>query len=109
MKKIFRYLLTIILSFGLVCDSVFAADYSITVTSNSVTVGNTITLKINSGGLTGRFDVSSSNSSVASLSNSYVWLENNTQSITISAKKAGTAMLYLLSSYIIKTHIQRCI
>jgi len=93
MKKIFKYLLTIIFSFGLVCNSVFAADYSISVTSNSVTVGNTVTLKINSGGLTGRFDVSSSNSSVASLSNSYVWLENNTQSITISAKKAGTAVI----------------
>ena len=58
-----------------------------------MTVGNTVTLKINSGGLTGRFDVSSSNSSVASLSNGYVWLENNTQSITISAKKAGSTVI----------------
>ena len=93
MRKIIKYLLTIVLSFSLVCNSVFAADYSISVTSSSVTVGNSVTLKINGSGLTGRFDVSSSNSSVASLSNSFVWVEGNTQSITIKTNKVGTAVI----------------
>ena len=93
MKRISKYLLTIVFSFGLLCSSVFAADYSISVTSNTVTVGNTITLKINGSGIIGRFNVSSSNSSVASLSNSSVWVEDNSQQIKISTKNTGTTVI----------------
>ena len=93
MKRIFKYLLTIVFSFGLLCSSVFAADYSISVTSNTVTVGNTITLKINGSGIIGRFNVSSSNSSVASLSNSSVWVVDNSQQIKISTKNTGTTVI----------------
>ena len=93
MKKILKYLLTILFTFSVLGDVVFAASYSISVTSNTVTVGNSVTLKVNGSGLTGRFNVSSSNSSVASLSGSSVWVENNTQSIKISTKKAGTAVI----------------
>lgn len=93
MKKIFKYLLTLILSFSLVCNGVFAADYSISVTSSSVTVGNSVTLKVNGSGITGRFNISSSNTSVAELSGSNVWVENNTQSITIKTKKVGTTVI----------------
>lgn len=93
MMKIFKYLLTIVFSFGLFNNIVFAADYSISVTSSSVTVGNTITLKIKGSGIIGRFNVSSSNSSVASVSNNSVWVEDNTQSIKISAKKVGTTVI----------------
>ena len=81
MKKIFKYLLTILFTFSILSNVVFAASYSISVTSNTVTVGNSVTLKVNGSGLTGRFNVSSSNTSVASLSGSSVWVENNTQSI----------------------------
>ena len=74
---------------------VLAADFGISVTSNTVTAGNTITLKIDgtSSGLTGRFNVSTSNSSVATISKSSVWIENNVESITISAKSAGSATI----------------
>lgn len=93
MKKIIKYLLVVFLSFGLTCKNIFAVDYSISLTSNSVTVGNSVTLKINGSGLTGRFNISSSNSSVASLSSSFVWVENNTQSITINTKNVGSAVI----------------
>lgn len=93
MKKILKYLLTILFTFSVLGDVVFAASYSISVTSNTVTVGNSVTLKVNGSGLTGRFNVSSSNSSVATLSSSSVWVENNTQSIKITTKKAGTAVI----------------
>ena len=93
MKKIFKYLLTILFTFSILSNVVFAASYSISVTSNTVTVGNSVTLKVNGSGLTGRFNVSSSNTSVASLSGSSVWVENNTQSIKITTKKAGTAVI----------------
>ena len=93
MKKVFKYLLTLLFTFNVLGDVVFAASYSISVTSNSVTVGNSVTLKVNGSGLTGRFNVSSSNASVATLSGSSVWVENNTQSIKINTKKVGTAVI----------------
>lgn len=93
MKKIVKYLFVIVSSFCLTCNTVFATDYSISVTSNSVTVGNSVTLKINGSGLTGRFNITTSNSSVAGLSSSFVWVENNTQSVTINTKNVGTTII----------------
>lgn len=93
MKKIFNYVFTLILSLGLFSTIVFAASYSISVTSNSVTVGNSITLRIKGSGVTGDFYISSSNSSVASVSKSSVWVENDTQSITIKTKKVGSVTI----------------
>ena len=93
MKKILKYLLTILFSFTLICENVFAANYSISVTSSSVTVGNSVTLRVNGSGLTGRFNITSSNTSVATLSGSSVWVENNTQSITIKTKNVGTTVI----------------
>ena len=93
MKKVLKYLLTLLFTFSVLSDVVFAASYSISVTSNSVTVGNSVTLKVNGSGLTGRFNVSSSDASVAALSGSSVWVENNTQSIKINTKKVGTAVI----------------
>ena len=76
-------------------SKVFAADFSISVTSNTVTAGNTVTLKIDgrASGLTGRFNISTSNSGVASVSASNVWIENNVESVTITAKSAGSAVI----------------
>lgn len=93
MRRILKYLLTIVLSFSMVCNSVFAADYSISLTSSSVTVGNNVSLKINGGGIIGRFNISSSDSSVASVSSGSVWVEDNAQSITINTKKVGSAVI----------------
>ena len=95
MKKHINYFCLTLFIFILFTNKVLAADFSISLTSNTVTVGNTVTLKIDgtASGLTGRFNISSSNSSVASLSSSNVWLENSTEKITITAKSAGTAVI----------------
>ena len=95
MKKITSYLLVLLITFISFAGTVLAADYSISVTSTTVTAGNTISLKVDgsASGLTGRFDISSSNTSVASVSTSSVWLENNSQYVTITAKSAGSAVI----------------
>ena len=93
MKKFYRYLSLFIFSFIVLIDSVFAASYSITTTSNSVTVGNSITLRINCSNVAGRFNFSSSNSSVLAISKSTDWIDNATQSITLTAKSVGTAKI----------------
>ena len=94
MKKI-SYLCLTLFMFVVFTTNVMAADFGISVTSNTVTAGNTITLRIDGSGsgLTGRFNISSSNTSVATLSKSNVWVEKNTESITITAKSAGTAVI----------------
>ena len=95
MRRTIKYLTMLLTSFLLMSNTVLAADFSISLTSNSVTAGNTVSLKIDgtASGLTGRFNVSSSNPNVASLSASYVWVEDNSQYVTITAKNAGNATI----------------
>ena len=93
MRKFKNYLSILILSFVLFTNSVMAAEYSITTTSNSVTVGNSITLKVTGTNLAGKFNITSSNSSVVSLSSSSIWIDNNSQSITLKANKVGSATI----------------
>lgn len=95
MKRTIKYLSILLISTVLFVNTVFAADFSISLTSNSVTAGNTVSLKIDgtASGLTGRFNISTSNANVASLSSSYVWVEDNVQYVTITAKSAGTATI----------------
>lgn len=93
MKKIYKYLCVIILSFVLLINNVFAAGYSVSTTSNSVTIGNSITLKISGSDVAGKFSISTSDSSIISISSSNVWIDNNTQSITLKTNKVGSATI----------------
>lgn len=96
MKKAVKYLSLIICTFIISINYVKAASYDVTVTSKTVTVGNSVTLTIKGNDLAGRFDLSSSNSSVASLSNNSLFIDNNSASITITAKSVGTATITII-------------
>jgi len=96
MKNIIKYLGICICSFILFNTNVFAASYSVSVTSSSVTVGNSVTLTISGNDLAGKFYLKSSNTSVAKLSNDSVWIDNNSQSITITTSTAGTATISIV-------------
>ena len=103
MKKIINTILLSIVSFILFTNSVYAYGYDLSVTSNSVTVGNSVTLNIKVSDAAGKFLISSSNSSVVSISTSNVWIDNGIQSITLKANKEGSATItvtaYDVSSY----------
>ena len=92
MKKVEKYLSLIICTFIISISYVKASSYDVSVTSTTMVVGNSVTLTIKGNDLTGRINLSS-NSSNISLEKSYVWIENNSQSITITAKSAGTATI----------------
>lgn len=94
-KKLFLVGLTTLLMFT---NNIFAASYSISLTSDSVIVGNTVSLRITGSNITGRFNITSSNSNVASPDKSSVWVENDTQYITINTKSAGSATLTITPS-----------
>lgn len=90
--KILITLIVLVALFVFSIKNIYAASFSINA-STSLEKGNTTTLTINSSGLTGRYDISSSNSSVVSVSQGSVWCENNSQSITLTAKSGGSATI----------------
>lgn len=89
MKKLYIILLTL-LAFT---TKVYAYGYDLSVTSNTVSVGNSISLNISASDAAGKFAISSSNPGVVSVSTSSAWLDNNTQSVTLKANKEGTATI----------------
>lgn len=88
--------LLIILSFiaclFIVPNTIKAASFSASASSYNVTVGSKVTVYISSSDLTGRFDVSSSNSNVFS-GGGKVWVEKNRQTVTFTAKSAGSVKI----------------
>lgn len=95
-KKILKFNLCLIILFILIsCTAqVYAAgSFSLSKSSSSITEGKTDSFTINGSDATGRVDITSSNTSVATVSSSSQWLENSSASITITAKKAGTAKI----------------
>ena len=96
MKKIYKYLSVLLFSLMLFGNNVYAAGYTTSVTSNSVTVGGSVTLNIKGSDIAGKFTISTSNSSVVSISTSNVWIDNNTQSITLKANKVGSANITIV-------------
>lgn len=99
MKKIFKLISIFITSMLLFNNSVLAYGFDLSITSNTVTVGNSLTLNIKVSDGAGKFSVSSSNSSVVSVpagSNS-VWIDNTTQSITLKANKEGSSTITVTS------------
>ena len=74
---------------------VLAYTFEVSATSNSVTVGNTITMNIKVTDAAGKFAISSSDASIVSVSTGSVWIDNATQSVTLKANKVGTATIYV--------------
>lgn len=98
MKKRTNILILFMISFLLFTQSVFAYGYDLSVTSNSVTVGNSITLNIKVSDAAGKFLISTSNSSVVSISSTNAWIDNGTQSVTLKANKEGSATITVTAS-----------
>lgn len=96
MKKLYKYIFVLVGLFMISTSSVYAAGYSYTVTSNSVTIGGSITLNIKGSDIAGKFTISSSNTGVVSLSTSSIWIDNNTQSITLKANSVGSSVITII-------------
>lgn len=70
-----------------------AASFTVSKSSVTLDVEKSSTITINASTHTGRINITSSNSSVASVNVGSLWVENNSQTITISAKSAGNAII----------------
>lgn len=92
--KIKILLLFILVMFTLSINScVYAASYSAWLSASTLTAGNSTTLTIRASNITGMVNISSSNTSVASVSTSSVWIENNTVTATVYAKSSGSCKI----------------
>ena len=91
-KKIsFLILLFFVILF---CNTIVnAASFSASSSKTTLTKGSTATLTITANDCAGKFSITSSDSSVASISSSSEWVESGSKSITITAKKEGTAKI----------------
>lgn len=70
-----------------------AANFTVSKSNVSIENGKSSTITIKAPTHTGRIDIVSSNSNVAIVSDSSLWVENNSKTITISAKSVGTATI----------------
>lgn len=94
MKKIIKYLSSILLILLIGINNVYASsNYKISLSASSVTKGNSVNLYIKGNELTGGFTVSSTNTSVATLSASTAWIENDTVTIKVSAINSGSTTI----------------
>lgn len=70
-----------------------AANFTVSKSNVSIENGKDSTITINAPTHTGRLDIVSSNSAVATVNSSNLWVENNSKTIVISAKGVGTATI----------------
>lgn len=96
MKKNINIIITVIIAAILIMLPIQKAEAaSFTVSNSSVTldIEKSTTITINALTHTGRINITSSNSNVASVNTNSIWVENNSQSITIAAKSEGNATI----------------
>ena len=82
-----------------------AGSFSINKGSASLEKGGTTTITVTASNCAGQFTVSSSNSSVATVSTSSVWLDNSSTTITVTAKSAGTASITIKATDVTDTDL----
>lgn len=98
MKKRTSIITLFALLFTLIFNTSYAAgSFSISAGNKSLKVGGTTSLTITTSGCAGKFSVSSSDSSVVSVSSGAVFVDGS-DSVTLTAKKAGTATITVSAS-----------
>lgn len=70
-----------------------AASFTVSKSNVSLKVGENSTITISAPTHTGKIDIISSNSTVATVSDSSLWIENDSKTITIIAEEVGTATI----------------
>lgn len=96
MKGNIKKILFLILLFFVIlfCNTIVnAASFSASASKKTLTKGSTATVTITASDCAGKFSITSSDSNIVSISSSSEWVESGSKSITITAKKAGTAKI----------------
>lgn len=107
MKRIFKTLMLGIISLLLISalNFVNAAEgsFSASAATSTLTKGKTTTVTVTAKNCAGQFTISSSDTSVATISSSSIWLDSSSSKITITAKSAGTATITIKATDVADT------
>lgn len=98
MKKNILKIGVMLISLFISLTKVNAASFNISASTTNPTKGSTVTLTIKGNDVTGRFNISSSNSGVVAVSEDRAWIENNTYRIKLSAINTGSATITVTPS-----------
>ena len=98
MKKNILKIGVMLISLFIGLTKVNAASFNISASTTNPTKGSTVTLTIKGNDVTGRFNISSSNSGVVAVSEDRAWIENNTYSIKLIAINTGSATITVTPS-----------
>ena len=94
MKKILTILLIGVFVLTVFCNNVYAkGSIKPSKTSMSITEGGSSSFSISASNAAGRVDISTSDSSVATVSVKSKWLDNNSVTVKVTGKKVGTATI----------------
>lgn len=97
MKKKLFIIASLVIAIFCGISNVEASSYNISAYS-SITKGSSTYLTISGNDVTGRFNITSSNPSVVSISEDRVWIENNRYSIKLSALSVGSSTITVTPS-----------
>lgn len=102
-NKLLISLLMFVLSIILLSTTNYAASFEIKAAKTTLNIGETTTATLTANDCLGQFTITSSDSGVVSVSDTSKWLENNSATVTLTAKKAGTANITLTAKNVSDT------
>ena len=97
MKKIINKMMSLIFALVLLSfigiNKIYASSFSVSASATSLNLGQSTTITISGVDTIGRFNISSSNSNIISLSDTSIWIENGSGSVTVSGISSGNATI----------------
>lgn len=90
MKKLIMFILLIVLY---PLNALAAGNINVSTYNLNVTEGSSASFRISASNAAGRVDISSSNNSIASVSSSSIFLDNQSETITVRGLKTGTTTI----------------
>lgn len=105
-KKILTLLIIIILILSPFSIVRAEGSFSVSVSDNSVIVGKTVNLTINTSNAEGKFTITSSNANVVSVGTASIWVTSS-EKIVLTAKAVGTATITITPTDVSDTDLNK--
>lgn len=95
MRKLVKYLFVMAIAIILPCRVLAAGSVTTSTKNLTITKGSSASFTIKAKNAAGRVDISSSNTAIATASQSSVWLDNNSASVKVTGKTIGTTTIVI--------------
>lgn len=95
MKRFIKYLAILLVAIILPSKTLAAGSITATPTNVTITKGASANVTIKANNAAGRLDISSSNTKIATVGTSSVWLDNQSQAIKITGKTVGSTTVVI--------------